>query len=211
MELTVLALALVAGVDARRTLILGLALLAPLSILALAVWVVWRSRGSLEARSAVFCEAAAADLRAGTPLRDSLVHSAQSAIGEAWFAAQDAALSEVVDLIAGELDDIGPELTLTVNAAHRTGARVADLLDEIGAVAIARSEIAREVRVASAPARATALLFVLVPVFYFVMQIRNGSLIRLLSMPQQRLVAVAGLLLFMLGVGIAGLLLWRAS
>jgi hypothetical protein len=77
-------------------------------------------------------------------------------------------------------------------------------------VAIARSEISHEVRIASSPAKATAVVFLAAPALFLFVQARSGALTRFLAFPEQRMAGSAGLTLFVLGIGIAALLMWRA-
>ena len=102
------------------------------------------------------------------------------------------------------------ELEMTIKTAAIAGSQAADLFDEIGSVAIARSEISHEVRIASSSARATAIVFVAVPLIYFGIKAQSGTLYDLLAAPEQRVAGVAGLLLFVAGIVSAALLMWRA-
>ncbi len=99
---------------------------------------------------------------------------------------------------------------LTIPAVARSGSGGADLFDEIGTLALVQQEVAREVRVASAPARATAAVFLLAPTAYLVVQARTGGLSRLLESGGQGVVAGAGLAMLMVGLVTAGLIMWRA-
>jgi hypothetical protein len=92
---------------------------------------------------------------------------------------------------------IGEELRLTVLTAARAGSGSAALFDEMGSLALAKSEIRREVRVATAPGRVTALVLLGAPLTYL--------------FSQQRTVALAGMGLFLTGLGAAGLVMWRAG
>jgi hypothetical protein len=101
-------------------------------------------------------------------------------------------------------------LESTIGAVFSGGSRSADLFDEIGSLAIAQAEVVHEVRVASAPARATALVFVGAPTAYLIVQARSDRLARLLVHPEQRVVTLMGLALFTTGLLVAGILAWRA-
>lgn len=212
MELLALAVAIVAGMDIKRVGILATAIYLPILVVGLALVTIWNTRRGTEARSALFCEGVAADLRAGSPLRDALVSASDSVgIGLQYDAmAHGGSLADIALALGEELDDVGIELEMTIKTAALSGSRAADLFDEIGSVAIAQSEIYHEVRVASSSARATVVVFVVFPVLYLVFQARSGSLARLVAAPEQRIAGVAGLMLFVVGIVVAALLLWRA-
>jgi len=106
---------------------------------------------------------------------------------------------------------IGEELRLTVISAARSGSRAADLFDEIGSLAIAQSEIRREVRIATAPGRATAMLLVGAPMAYLLTRVGSGGLDSLLESSQQRAAVLAGLALFGFGAVWAVVVAWKAS
>lgn len=120
-------------------------------------------------------------------------------------------MTEVAAHVADHLPSIGQELELTVVAASRAGSDSAALFDEIGSLAIAQSEIRREIRVATAPGRATALVLVGAPLIYLVGQLGGGGLATLVASPEQRLVAILGLGLFATGLVAAGFVLWKAA
>jgi len=212
MELLAVAAALVVGIDIRRVGLLAVALYLPLVVVGLVAVAMWRNRRDTEAPSALFCEGVASELRAGSPLRDALAAAAASVGSHIRHRVTnpDSSIAEVAEALGDEFEDVGLELEMTIKAAARSGSRAADLFDEIGSVAIAQSEISHEVRVASSPARATAVVFVAVPVTYLVIQAQSGTLTRLLAAPEQRIAGVAGLLLFVIGIVSAALLMWRA-
>lgn len=213
MELLALAVALVVGIDIRRVGFLAVALYLPVVVVGLVAMAIWKTRRDTEDRSALFCEGVASELRAGSPLRDALV-AAGASVGSSIRRRATEPGSSIVDVaeaVGDEFEDVGLELEMTIKAAARSGSQAADLFDEIGSVAIAQSEISHEVRVGSSPARATAIVFVAVPVIYLVIQARSGTLTRLLAAPEQRIAGVAGLLLFVGGIVIAALLMWRAT
>jgi Flp pilus assembly protein TadB len=210
MELFALAVALAVGVDARRVGFLAVTLYLPVVVVAMAAMAVWRTRRDAEARSALFCEAVASELRAGSPLREALSAAGASVRGPYRAAEQGSSIDDIARALGDEFEDVGVELEMTIKTAARSGSRAADLFDEIGSVAIARSEISHEVRVGSSPARATAIVFVSVPVIYLVIQAQSGTLTGLLAAREQRIAGVAGLLLFVTGIMSAALLMWRA-
>jgi Flp pilus assembly protein TadB len=209
-ELLALAVALAAGIDVRRVGLLAITLYLPVVVVGMAAISMWRTRRDAEDRSALFCEAVASELRAGSPLREALSAAGASVRGSYRAADPGSSIDEIARALGDEFEDVGVELEMTIKTAARAGSQAADLFDEIGSVAIARSEISHEVRVGSSPARATAIVFVSVPVIYLVIQARSGTLTGLLAAPEQRIAGVTGLLLFMAGIVSAALLMWRA-
>lgn len=210
MELLGLAAALAVGIDVRRVGLLAATLYLPIVVVGMAAMAIWKTRRDTEARSALFCEAVASELRAGSPLRDALSAAETSVIGPHRATEPGSSISDIAEALGDEFEDVGVELEMTIKTAARSGSQAADLFDEIGSVAIARSEISHEVRVGSSPARATAIVFVSIPVIYLVIQAQSGALTGLLAAPEQRIAGVAGLLLFVAGIVSAALLMWRA-
>lgn len=211
MALLVIAVALALGVDPRRLAILAGVLYLPM-VVAVLIGLHWlRARPDETNRPSLFCVGVAAELRAGASLRDALTTAATS-VGLAPIPpGSNAPMTEVAAQVAGQLQSIGQELELTVVAASRSGSDSAALFDEIGSLAIAQSEIRREIRVATAPGRATALVLVGAPLVYLVGQLGGGGLASLVASPEQRLVATLGLSLFVIGLVAAGFVLWRAA
>lgn len=204
-----LAMAIAFQVDIRRVVLLAAVAYVPQLVAAGIVLVVWRGRSGEDTKPALFCEAVASELRAGSTLRQAVADASVSVAG--FTVAPDRSLDDLAAEVAAEFPQIGEELRLTLVTAGRTGSDAAALFDEIGFVALAQSEIRREVRVATAPGRATALVLVGAPVAYVLSQAGSGGLAGLLVSPQQRAVALLGLGLFLLGVVIAGAVVWRAG
>ncbi len=209
-EVLVIGLAYIAGVDPRRLGLLALAVVLPLAVLPLVALVAMRAGSSFDDRAPLFCDAVSSELRAGASLSSSLASAAASVDLRLNGVEAGATVSQLAAEISREFEGIGRELGATIGAAARSGGRVADLFDELGAVAIAQSEIAREIRVSSAPARATAWFFVLAPTAFISLQAGSGSLGELLDTPDQRVAAVVGIVLFLSGLSAVVLLLWRA-
>jgi Flp pilus assembly protein TadB len=207
-----LAAALAAGVDMRRVAVLAGAVYLPLVAAGLILLHWFRARPDDHNRPTLFCEGVASELRAGATLRDALATAATS-VGTSPMSLSDphGSMTEVAAKIAESFPTIGQELRLTVIAAARSGSDSAALFDEIGALALAQSEIRHEVRVATAPGRATALVLVGAPVLYLSSQLGTGGLAAFLASSQQRVVALIGLALFLAGLGGACAVLWRAS
>lgn len=209
---TVLVVAFAAGADPRRLALLAGAIYLPL-VAAVLIGLHWlRARPDESSRPAVFCAGVAAELRAGTTLREALLTSAASAGISPLTPEQSAGpILGLAAHIAGQVPAIHRELELTVIAASRSGSDSAALFDEIGALAIAKSEMSREVTMATAPGRATAMVLVGAPVLYLGWQVGGGGLGELLATSEQRIVAILGLGLFVIGAALAALVLWRAA
>ena len=200
-------LALAVGVEPWRIGILVLALVMPVVVGSLVVWLVFRRARQDDNRAALFAEGVAGELRAGAVLGEALPAAARAVglqIGRG-------SIESLTDDIANQVSGIGPELRSAVSAAANSGSRVADLFDEIGAVAIAQAEASREVRVATAPARATAAVFGGAPAIYLFVQTRGGGLASLMSSPGQQVSGLLGLGLFLTGLAAVLTILWRAS
>lgn len=209
----VLAVTFATGVDARRLVLLGVAVHLPLVAAGLIALHWYRERADHSSDPALFCEGVASELRAGATLRDALTTSAVSvgAITPSVGEAGGLSASEVAAEVAETMPSIAREIEHTVIAAGRSGSDAATLFDEIGSLAIAQAEIRREVKMATAPGVATALVLVGAPVVYLIGQLESGGLAEHVSSPQQRVVTLLGLGLFSIGLGLACLVLWRAS
>jgi hypothetical protein len=205
----VIAVAFAAGVDPRRLLLLGAAIYLPI-VVALLIAVHWYSVRSVGgSRAALLCEGVSAELRAGATLRDALATAAAS-LGCETFPAESS-VGDISARLAESLPEIGEELRLTVLTAARAGTDSAALFDEIGSLALARAEIGHEVRVATAPGRATALVLVGAPLLYVISRLGSGGISAYLASPEQRLVALLGFGLFAAGLLVASIVLWRAG
>lgn len=208
-----LAVGFALGVDPRRLAILAGVAFLPYAVVGLIALVVWKSRAVEESWPALFCEGVASELRSGATLRDALTTSVTSvgARSHSLGLLSGSPMTEVAAIVASEFPNIGEELRLTIVNASRSGSDAAALFDEIGSLAIAQSEISREVRVATAPGKLTALVLVGAPMLFMASQLGSGDLGRLLASSEQRVVALIGLGVFALGFGISSLVLWRAG
>ena len=211
MERVAVAAAFALGLEVPKALLLVGLVIAPMPMAAVLAVFYWRQRRTRDSRTALFCEGVASELRSGANLGHALVAAANS-VDEPTLRHLDPSMAvvEIADLVADAYPEIGSELKATISAAFRGGSQSADLFEEIGSLAIAQSEVSREVQVASAPARATAAVFVGAPTLYLIFQARSDRLVRLFAYPEQRVVAIVGLALFSLGLLIASLLAWRA-
>lgn len=209
-----IAAAFAAGVDPRRLAALAAAVYFPVVVGTVVLFLVWRARPRDDQGPALFCEVVASELRSGATLRDALDGAAAS-VGISLAGPDPASgtppLPETAAQVARSFPGISEELRLTVIGAGRAGSDSAALFDEIGALALAQSEIRHEIRVATAPGRATAFLLVGAPVLYVGSRLESGALTRMLASGQQRVVALAGLGLFLFGLALAAIVLWRAG
>ena len=209
-EVLVLVAAFASGVDPRRIALIAGAVYLPLVVSGL-IAVHWlRGRPDSRHRPSLFCEGVASELRAGATLRDALAAAATS-VGTSLELSHSIPMAEVAARIAAEFPDIGQEIGLTVAAAARSGSDAAALFDEIGVLALSQDEVGHEVRMATAPGRATALVLVGAPLFYLVSRLGDGGLTGYLASSEQRIAATIGIGLFALGVVGASLVLWRAG
>lgn len=206
--LVLLAIAFALGVDPRRLALLASAVYLPIVVGGLIALHWFRSRPDEDNKASLFCESVASELRAGATLRDALATAATSVDS---IPSRSIPIAEVAARVSEEFPSIGEELRLTVIAASRSGSDAAALFDEIGSLAIAQSEIRREVRVATAPGKATALVLIGAPLVYLFTQMNSGGLAGFLASSEQRVVATIGLGLFVVGLAVAGLVLWRAG
>ncbi len=194
--------ALIAGADPRRVAILGLNLVFPWILLPL-IALAYMRPATRRPDSVAFCEAVASELRSGATLLQALTAAGVAADSKVLggMGQSGATPAEMARVLAGEFVDVGRELAAAVDAVARSGAPSAELFDEIGALALAQAEIAHEVRIASAPARATVVVFVAAPFIYLSQRLSSGGLGELLLTPAQRGVTLVGL-----GLLVAGLL-----
>jgi Flp pilus assembly protein TadB len=209
-----LAAAFAMGIDLRRLLVLAGAVYLPLVFALVVAVLVWRARPATHNQSALFCDGVAAELRSGSTLREALVTSASSldrdlsALGVSPHAAP---IGEVAAAVAAGFPDIEHEVRLTVLNASRSGSDAADLFDEIGSLAATQAEIGHEIRVATAPARATALFLVGAPAVFVVNRLSSNGLDPLVASSPQRVVTLIGLGLFLTGTAVTTLLIWRSG
>lgn len=207
------AVALALGADWRRLIGLGVALALPLPALVLVVAYCWRQRRPGLSSTPSFCDAVASELRAGAPVRAAVETAARSvgALEVADLAGSGASMSQVARAARSEFPEIGDELTAVLDRAQGLGVGPAALFDEMGSLALAESEVAREVSVAAAPAKAAGVVLVSIPVSILVITALRGGLDQLLSQPAQRAAALAGAGLAAAGLVSALLILKRSG
>ena len=212
MTWSLIALAVGAGVDWRRLALLSLAVVAPLPMAILVAIHWWRARPGLSMRASRFCEAVSGELRAGASLRASVETAAVSveAVQLARCCRIGAPMDQVARAAQEEFSEIGPELGTLLARVDGLGVSPAALFDEIGALALAQVEVAQEVSVASAPARATGAVLLMAPILGFGWALTHGGLESLLRHPAQRAAVVVGMALVVAGVSLSVLIVRRA-
>jgi hypothetical protein len=109
-----------------------------------------------------------------------------------------------------EFEEIGVEVGAVIERLSRLGSPAAALFDELAVLSLAQVEVTHEVATAAAPARATAVVLLLVPLVAIGSVTISGRIGGYLSTPAQRISAVIGLALIILGIGAAGSILSRA-
>ena len=212
MTWVLVAFAVASGVDWRRVALLAMAVAAPLLMAGLITVFWWRARPALSMRATRFCEAVSGELRSGATLRASLEAAAVSveATEISRCCRQGAPMDQIAMVARHEFSEIGPELGTLLGRADGLGVSPAALFDEIGALALAQVEVAHEVSIASAPARATGAVLLLVPILAMGWAFTRGSLEELLQQPAQRGAVLSGLALVCAGLMLSGLILRRA-
>ena len=205
MELTLIALGYAAGLDPRRAGLLAATAAAPLFVVVVLIVLFLRQRSTRPDVATLFCEGVAAELRSGSTLNHAIQASAE---------AVDLPLDRngvlPVPVLPESAGGLGGDVELVVAASARAGSHVADVFDELASISLAQAELRRELAIAAAPTRVTAALFVAAPVLFLMWRAQSASLSTLLADGQQRVVSLAGLLLFVSGLAVALLLLWRS-
>lgn len=202
-EWLVVAWALGAGLDWRVIALLAASLIFPVWALAGIVVHIFVHRPGTSTRSAVFCQSVGRELRTGASLRAAIAGAARSVeandIGRSL--ESGSLLIDVIPELTAEFPEVGKEIGALVSSVAETGSAAAPLFQELGDLALARVEIAEEIRVATSPARASVAVLVGLPTLYIGYQLSNGAIGDLLGNPAQQGVALVGV-----GLSGAGLL-----
>lgn len=203
-----LALGLIAGIDWRVLSLLGVVFWSPVIALLGLVVHIFRNRPGPSMRTAVFCQSVARELRAGAALRGALGNAAASV--DATSVLQLLQAGETFDIIVPvlttEFSEVGLELGTVVDSVATSGAASAPLFEELGDLALAQMEMAEEIRVATAPARASALVLVGLPMLYLGYQLHSGRIGDLLSQPVQQGLTLVGWALALAGMAVSYLI-----
>jgi hypothetical protein len=208
----IIAAGMAAGVEWRRLAMLALGLTAPVPFIGLVALLWWRARPGLSMRAVHFCEAVSAELRAGAPMRQAVEKSALSveAPGVARLCREGAPMTAVARAASADFDQVGPELGALLARAADIGTSPASLFDEIGGLALAQVEVAHEVSIASAPARATGAVLLLGAVAGVGWAVSRGGLEPFLRHPPQRAAVLVGAGLILSGLALSIMILRRA-
>lgn len=212
MTLLLIAAAVAAGVDWRRLTLLGVGLAAPALFMGLVALAWWRARPGLSMRAVRFSEAVSAELRAGASLRQAVEKSALSvdAAEVAQLCRVGAPMSLVGRAASTDFEAVGPELSALLARAGDIGVSPAALFDEIGGLALAQVEVAHEVSMSSASARATGAVLVGAAVAGVAWALTSSGLEPFLRHPAQRSAVVVGVMLVLSGLALSILILRRA-
>ena len=207
-----IALALAAGVDWRRVAILTLAVAAPVPLAVVITVHCWRARPVHSMSATRFCEAVSGELRAGATIRAS-VEAAATSVGAVEISRccrHGAPMNQIALAAKSEFSEIGPELGTLLARADGLGGSPAALFDEIGDLAMAQVEVAHEVSIATAPARTTGAVLLLVPILAIAWALTRGGIEGLLRQPSQRAAVLVGFGLVCAGITLSMLILRRA-
>ncbi len=211
MMVVLLSIGFALGADPRKLALLAVTVLVPQLILVAGVAAVWLSRRRSDPTAALFCEGVASELRAGATLRDAIAATGTFlALPKLADHARNDSLSRAAAEARVVFPTIARELETTITRVADSGGAAADLFDEIAALALAQEEIRREVLVASAPARAATGLFVVLPAGYLLYRWTSGGLADLAGSSVQVTMTVIGLGLFLVGLAVAVLLVWKS-
>lgn len=171
----------------------------------------WRQRSGISMRSATFCDAVAAELRAGASSRGAVETAARSV--EAQVLVDLCRLGAPMPTIAcsarSEFADIGDEIEALLARTDGIGVSPAAVFDELGNLALAQVEVAHEVATASAPAIATAAVLLVGPMVVLAITASRAGFEDLLAQPAQRAAALIGSGLVVTGVAVTMLMLRR--
>ena len=208
---TLLTTGLALGARPLPLALVGAAVFFPVPAVGLVLVLMWVLRTRPSTRAAVFCEAVAAELRAGTSLRLAISQSAQQVGSDdvARLCEAGAPLDSVAAAVRSSFEEVGPELEALVVRGVEFGAPSAALFEEVGDIALAQTAVARETAAATAPVRATAVVMFGALVLGLVRVVGDGGLARLAGSSAQLGAMVVGLVLVMAGTGVALMILTR--
>jgi hypothetical protein len=203
---------LAAGADWRRLSLLALALAFPAAAIAVLGVHWWRQRLPVSMRGAGFCDAVSSEMRAGASFRFAVTTAARSVEADVvhGLCRTGAPMTTVAAAARLEFPEIGDELSSLLARSEGMGVSPAALFDEIGTLALAQAEVAREVATASAPAKATGAVLLLAPLAAIVSTAGRGGFDLYLAQSSQRAAASLGALLVTIGLGATLFILRRA-
>jgi hypothetical protein len=209
----IIAAGLAADVEWRRLALLVFALTLPIPAAILVGLHWWRARPGVSLRAARFCDAISAELRAGQSLRAALQKAAISVDADttAELCRLGAPLAAIAASARSEFEEIGEELKALIARPGGTGVSPAALFDELGNLALAQVEVAHEVATAAAPAKATGVVLLIVPIAAIVTTASRNGFDPYLAQTAQRAAALLGAGLAFTGLVVTALILKRAK
>lgn len=172
---------------------------------------VWRVRSVPSARSALFCDAVAGELRSGDSLRNSLETAARSVDADRieFLCVSGVPLPDIARSVRREFPDVGREMEVLLSRVASLGTPPAALFDEVGNVALAQVTVSQEVAAATAPARATALVLFGALVWGVTWAMGGRGFASYLETSTQRTAAVVGVTLVVVGFASSAWMLLR--
>jgi hypothetical protein len=199
------------GAKSLGLLFLAGAVYYPIPTAVLVGLLIWRGKSKPSARSALFCDAVAGELRSGDSLRNSLQTAARSvdAPRVETLCRSGASLNDIATAVRQEFGDIGEEMEALLGRAPSLGVPPAALFDEVANVALAQVTVNQEVAAATAPARATALVLFGALVWGVTWAVGGGGFAAYLETSAQRTSALIGMSLVVLGFATAVWMLLR--
>lgn len=213
-ESTLLAWALVAGVPWPMLLAVAAARVAPwptLAVTAVVVSVSLRNRpGSSDGEAAVMV-GIAGELRAGQSLRGAIVAAATGASLESVrrLAMAGVPMPEVAELMAERLGGDRWMTRAVLTVADRTGGSTAAAFEQLAAHALARQQLQRERRSATAPALLEALMVGGIPLGFVLYRLAQGELFQQGGV--EALVVATGTVMVTCGSTLVAWMVWRAA
>lgn len=213
-ESTLFAWALVAGVPWPMVVAVAAAWAMPwpaLAVTAFMVSVALRRRPGSPDGDAEVMVGIAGELRAGQSLRGAIVAAAggESLAGVRRLALAGMPMPEVAELMANRLGGDGWMTRAVLTVADRTGGSTAAAFEQLAADALARRQLERERRAATAPAVLEALLVGGVPLGLVLARLVRGELFGLGGV--ESTVAATGAAMVTGGSALVAWMVWRAA
>lgn len=206
--LVLLAIGAFSGVPLSRLALLAGTAMQPVATGLGVVVLFWRRRVHRQSTATLFCDAVAAELRAGEGLRTAVASGLRSVGGPTSQPGQE--WPELIEEAVSVAPEIGAALRLTLARSSIVGSNSALVFDELAQFALAKDEVDSELRAAAVPGVLTGAVLVGAPVFFFAFQAHTGSFALSLQSEAQRSAVLLGAGLFLLGLVLAVVILWRA-
>lgn len=210
-------LAVAVGVPAPVVVIALLTWLAPVpAVVAVSVWLLHGLRHAPLRRALSPISGAllsiAGDMRAGATLRQTLMTSPIVGREARRMLAAGRPLEVAAPHVVSQFGSVGPVVAAAIRLAGRTGVATSDLFGELASQVLEMDEVRREIRLASAPVIAQGVVVGGIPALLVVWMIGSGRLAELVATgPVHAVVALAGTLLIVMGIGVTVFLVRRAT